>query len=122
LPKAHAEHDVRGLAPDTGKRDELGKRLGHTAAEIGYDPLRQADEALRLLTKEPETADRFFDLRGRRIGQRRCVGPAREEDRRHLVDVDVGGLRAEHGSDQKLKWVHVLERALRVGVGRSESG
>ena len=88
-------HDVAGLAPDTGQRDEVVELGRDLAAEALLDRLRHPDEVLRLRAEEAGRLDERLDvvrIGGREVGRRRIL---REQRGRHHVDALVGGLRRQ---------------------------
>ena len=68
--------------------------------------------------KNPSVATYGSTSTGLRLRERLRVGVAREQLRRRLVDVHVGGLRAEHGRADQLERVRVVELAVCVRMHR----
>ena len=95
-------------------------RARHLAAVALDEALREADQAPRLGAEEAGRADDLLELGGRGRRERRGVGVAREEPRRHHVDPLVGALRREDRRDGELEGVPVVERAAGLGVRRLE--
>ena len=86
------EDDVRGLARDAGKRDELFHGAGDDAAESVQQHDRCLVNALRLVVEEIYGVDVLRDLL--RLRLRECLHACvfLEQARRDLVHLNVGGL------------------------------
>ena len=109
-------HDVRGLARDARKADEVLEPPRNLAVELLDERLHRAADRLRLLPEEARRVDVALELLDR--DGEVVLGPAvlLEERRRDLVDVHVGRLRGEHHGDEQLEVAAEPKRDLRVGV------
>ena len=114
------EHDIGGLAPDAGQRFERFAIVGHLAAVIAHQRVRQRDDVFRLV---PVKADRLDPLGEPRFAERRHLGRRigeREQRPRRLVDADVGRLGREDHRDEQGEGVAVFELASGLGASRGE--
>ncbi len=104
------------LRPTPGQLHEVVELGRHLAVELLVELARHAEQVLRL---RPEEAGGVHDrlhvgrIGVREIARRRVL---REQLRRDLVDVLVGGLRGEDRRRQQLVRVRVHQRALRAWI------
>ena len=84
-----AEDDVGGLAADAGKRGErvhVGRNISAVLLDEGA---RGADDRFRLRAEEAGGVNLRLEVFRRGLRQRRGVGIAREERRRHQVHAGI---------------------------------
>lgn len=116
-----AEDDVGGFASDAVELDEVLHGVGDLAVVTFDEFLAGALDVFGLMTKEAESADVLFEL-GQAGGG--VVGGGTvfvEEERCDQVDLFVVGLRGQDGGDEKFERVGVMEFAVGVRIGFSES-
>ena len=113
-PERVAQHDVGGLAPDTGQGHQVGEPAGHLAVEALDDGGTEVDHRVRLGPEEAGRPKHGLHLVAVGAGERLGGGPAREQRGRDRVDHDVGRLGRQHRGDEQLQ--RRLEVELAVGV------
>ena len=117
-----AEHDVGGLPTNAGEDPQLLHRFGYITAVVRDEPLRHADQALRLVPEETSGPDDVLDLGRISYGQRRGVGIAGEQHRSDEIHPFVGALGREDGGGQQLEGIAVVEFAVGVGIFGQKPG
>jgi hypothetical protein len=120
LAERVADHDVGGLAGDSGQADEALHRVGHLPAVLGDDHAGSAHDRLRLVAEEACGPDDLLHLVRVRSGQVLRFREALEEDGRHLVHAHVGGLSREDDRDEQVVRRVVVQHDVRVGVEPSQ--
>src|SRR5687768_13922341 len=113
-----AEDDVRGLASDTRKFHELVHRLRHLALVVLDHLARHPDERSGFRAEETGGLDLRLEFVGGRLRERRSVGIALEQCRRHLVDAFVRALRREDRRNQQLVGVGEVQFSVRIRMLR----
>ena len=118
---AHAQDHVRGLPRHSRKREQVLHPRWDLPLVRLHDAARGAAERAGLVVEEAGGADQLLHLLHAGIPERRGIGKAREESRRHLVHPLVRALRGEDGRDEELERIVVTERAGRVGIRGPEA-
>ena len=115
-----AEHDVGGLAADTGQLDEVVEPGRHLAVVVLVERLAQLEQRVGLGPEEAEGPEELLEVLAGRGGHRLGGRVGREERRARRVDPAVGGLRRDDGDDEALERVGEVELGGRVGIGLGE--
>jgi len=115
-----SKHDVRGLPPHAGQRDQVVEAARHRSVVPLHQCFAQPDHRTSLRAKEPQGSDDLLKLA--RIGrsERGCVGVVREQRGRSYVDPFVRALRSQNGRDQQFEGVVEVQFAVGVGIGLGE--
>ena len=117
LAEGCVEDDIGRLAADAGQALQRLAAVGHGAAMLSDENLREPDDIARLGVEQPDSADVVAHTvhAEREHGFRRVGG--REEAACRLVDARIGRLGRQHDGYQQRIGVDVVQLALRLRQG-----
>jgi hypothetical protein len=114
LAERSVQNDVRGLAPDAGKRLQLVARARDLRSMLVDQCLAQRDDVLCLGVEQADRLDRLTQGNFAEIDHLlRCLDAGEQRSHRD-VDAGVGCLGRKHDGDEQLVWIARLE----LGRGR----
>ena len=116
LPEGGVEHHIGGLAPDPRQALERGAILGHFAAIVVDQHLRQRDDVLGLGVEQADRLDVLFQplfAQLQHLLRRIDLG---EQGAGRLVDADIGRLRRQRDRDDQRIGVAIFQLGLGMRV------
>ena len=115
-PNAWAITTLAVLWPTPGSASSDSESGRHLAAGVD-DLVRRGHRFFALVGARPTSRiTSWIALRAERRPSAPACRRQREQRRRHLVDLLVGGLRREHDRDEQRERIDVVERDRRIGV------
>lgn len=117
-----AQNDISRFTRNPGKSEQVFHVLRHVPLELRHDLRRRAHDVFCLIAVEAGGANVLGQHLWPQGGKILRGGILCEKPRRHHVHTHVCALRRKYGCHQKLKWVFVLQGALRVREQRVQCG